>query len=311
MKHVFTIILLSALCGMASAQDVYTRFYEAVHEGDSAGMASAMSEIRASGDQSAKRYIAEYNYYVNNAFLFSGMTTTVEYPAGDDRVVGEVYELNDSTGAVAGYMYFIEDWDRDIADSGIAVISKGLSLYPDRLDMHFGKIHFLRQLRRWQPFADAIHATLDYAEKHRKTLVYPDSKAPIDTILVEGILDYESALFEAVQESPDSVAFESRLGLLRGIAEHMLRLYPKDVYSMNVMAISYNLAGDRENALKWLLKAEKAAPTDAIVLSNIADTYHSLGDYKNERKYLKKMIQYGDRETVERARQYLEELNQQ
>ena len=310
MKRIFIIALLSAMCGFATAQGVYDRFYEAVNEGDSAGMAAAISEIRASGDQSAERYVAEYNFYVNNALLFSGMTSSTVYPDENEHVVGDIMTLTDSTGEVAGYMYFIENWDEAIADSGIAVINKGIALYPDRLDMHYGKIHLLRKLRWWNAYADAIHATLDYAEKHRKTMVFPNGGAPIDTILVEGILDYERNLFEAIQNSPDSATFVSRIEMLRGIAEHMLHLFPTDVYSMNIMAVTYQLVEDRQNSLKWLLSAEKVAPKDAIVLSNIADTYHILGDYKNERKYLEKIIKYDDGEYAERAKDYLKELDE-
>lgn len=309
MKRFFFIILFSAMCGFATAQSVYDRFYEAVQGSDSAGMAEAINEIRASGDQSAERYIAEYNFYVNNALLFSGMTSSTIYPDENEHVVGDIMTLTDSTGEVAGYMYFIENWDEAIADSGIAIITKGISLYPDRLDMRYGKIHLLRQLHWWNAYADAIHATLDYAEKHRKTMIFADGDTPIDTILIEGILNYESSLFEAIQDSPDSLTFVTRLELLRGIAEHMLKIYPKDVYSMNIMAVTYQLVEDRENSLKWLLKAEKVDPKDVIVLSNIADTYHILGDYKNERKYLEKMIKYGDEETVEKAQRYLKELD--
>ena len=308
MKRFFIIALLSALCGFASAQSVYDRFYEAVQEGDSAAMATAIGEIRASGDQSAERYIAEYNFYVNNALVFSGAVTTAEYPDEHVHVVGDIMTLSDSTGADAGYMYFVEEWDEEVANKAVEVIDKGLKLHPDRLDMHFGKIHLMRKLRWWNAYADAIHATLTYAEKHRKTLVFPDGGAPIDTILIEGILDYERDLFGAIQDSPDSLTFVTRLGLLRGIAEHMLKLYPKDVYSLNIMAVTYQVEGDLENTLKWLLKAEKVDPKDVVVLSNIADTYHNLGDTKNERKYLEKVVKYDDGEYAERAKKYLKEL---
>lgn len=309
MKRFFIIAFLCAVCSLATAQSVYDRFYEALQEGDSVGMASTINEIRASGDQSAERYIAEYNYYVSNSLVYSGMMTTKEYPDEYVHVVGDIYTMTDSTGAEAGYMYFVEEWDDEVANTAIEVINKGLELYPDRLDMHFGKIHLLRKVRWWNAYADAIHATLNYAEKHRKTMVFPDGGAPIDTILIEGILDYESDLFEAIQESPDSLAFATRVELLRGIAEHMLKIYPKDVYSMNIMAVTYQLVNDRQNSLKWLLKAEEVAPKDAIVLTNLADTYHNLGDYKNERKYLEKMIKYGDEETVQKAKEYLKELD--
>ena len=45
MKRVIIIALLSVMCGFATAQNAYSRFYDAVQEGDSAGMANAIGEI--------------------------------------------------------------------------------------------------------------------------------------------------------------------------------------------------------------------------------------------------------------------------
>lgn len=311
MKRAFITGLLVAMCGIAAAQDVYSRFYDALKASDSTALANTIGEIRASGDQSADRYVAEYNYYISRAQRYSGMMTTKEYPDENVHVVGNVYTLNDSLGNEAGYMYFVEDWDEAVADTGLAVIDTGIAHYPHRLDMRFGKLHMLRTLWRWDAYAAEIHATLDYAAKNKKMMEFPDTDTPIDTILIESILDYERDLFEAVQYAPDSITFAKRLDLLRGIAEHMLSIYPKDMYSLNIMAVTRQLVGDHEGALKWFLKAEKAAPKDAVVLSNIADTYHLLGDYKKESKYLQKVVKYDNGEYAERAKQNLEELNNQ
>ena len=296
----------------ATAQDVYSRFYEALQGGDSAATATLMGEIRATGGQGAERYVAEYNYYIHRAMRYSGMMTSTVYPSedGDELVDGEVYTLTDSTGAEAGYMYFATWWDYTLADSALATIDQGIALHRDRLDMRYGKTHLLRMLRRWDDFAACVHATLDRTAQNRCGWVFPDvDEVPMDTVIIKGVLDYERSLFEALQNSPDSATAMHRNALLRGIAGHMLRLYPKDVYSLNFMAVTYQIEGDRQNALKWLLQAEKASPKDALVLTNIADTYHNLGNTKKERKYLKKIIALGDEEFSERARQYLDELD--
>ena len=206
-------------------------------------MAEVIGEIRASGDQSAERYIAEYNFYVNNALLFSGMTSSTVYPDENEHVVGDIMTLTDSTGEVAGYMYFIENWDEDIADSGITIINKGISLYPDRLDMRYGKIHLLRKLHWWNAYADAIHATLDYAEKHRKTMIFANGDTPIDTILIEGILNYEGSLFEAIQDSPDSLTFQ--LGSLSPIPNRHLKDVKELLQLMGPVVVEDNFIGTR------------------------------------------------------------------
>lgn len=309
MKRLILFALLLSICRLASGQDVYSRFYDALEGKDSAALEETIREIRATGGQSAERYIAEYNYYVNTSLAYSGMVTTTEYPDSNVQVMGNVFTLQDSTGNPAGYMYFANNWDSARVDSALRVISRGIALYPDRLDMRYGKIHYLRQLGRWQPFADEIHATIDRSAQTGGHWIFPDNDESPDSILIYGVLDYQRSLFEALQDETDSLAKLSHIMLLRGIAEHMLQRYPKDIFNMNIMAISYQVLEDHKNALKWFKKAEKNNPKDIIVLSNLADTYHILGKTRKERKYLKKIIKYGDAEAIWHAQNNLKELN--
>ena len=261
---------LLAFALTTTAQNVYDHFYDAPNKGDNAEIDATIKESRSTDSQSPDRYIAEYNYYVNNALLYSGIVTTTEYPDADVHIKDGIYTLSDSTGNTAGYMYHAENWDDIIADSAITVITNGINAYPDRPDMHFGKIHFLRRLQRWNVYAVAIHSTLAYVSEHRKTIVFPGH----DTPLIKGILEHERTLLEVIQDSPDSIVFATRIDLLRGIAKHMMRIYPNDIYSMNTMTVSYNLSKYYNNSLKWLLNAEEISPKNITVLCNIADTYH-------------------------------------
>lgn len=305
---IITIMSFTALLFIScSTKALYKDFYKSTD--DKEAMAKSLERIRHSGDQSADRYIAEYNYYVNTALIHSGLTTSKQYPSPNEKVEGEIYTLTDSTGTVAGYMYVTQIWDTLKADSALAVIDQGIALYPDRLDMRYGKIHFCGELGRWQAFADAIHATLDHSVAIGKRWIFPDTDDPVDTILIGGMLDYESRLFDATANARDSVTATTNLALFKGVVEHMLQLYPDNLYNLNFMAVSHQLTGNHAEALTWLLKAEKADPGDGVVLSNIADTYHILGDTANERRYLQKMIEVGDAELQARARHYLDELD--
>ena len=308
MRFLITFTLFLAFSVFAVAQDVYSRFYDALQDKDSAAIEESIKEIRSSGGQSAERIVAEYNYYVNKALIYSGVVTSSELPDNGNPTT-DILTIMDSNGNPAGYMYFAQQWDSTCVDSGLAVINRGIVLYPDRLDLRFGKIHFLRQLFRWNDYAQEIHATIDRSAVNNSRWIFPDNDEPGDTILIYGVLDYERSLFEHTWDQPlNDTNTMNNLMLLRGIAEHMLQRYPKDVYSMNMMAVTYQLVEDRQNALEWLKKAEKVNPKDIIVLQNIADTYHELGNTRKERKYLKKIIKYGSPEDIERAKQYLEEL---
>ncbi len=307
MKKLFSTLWMMSLIMLAAAQDPYEQFYDALHKGDTTAMKASMLKIRNMNEQTAERYVAEYNYYYNLSKTQSGVVTSVDPPSEADGVQGEVYTLTDSTGAVYGYMYYAQRWDFARVDSALDVISRGIALFPDRLDMWYGKIHLLQELCRWNVFADEIHALLDRTTQNKLQWQWPNNNAPMEEVVTDGIFDYEKELFMAAVNDENADKMQQKILLLRGIAEDLYHHFPKFVQNINVIAATYQVLEDRSAALTWLLKAEKVAPHDGVVLSNIADTYYMLGDSKNERKYLKKVIKYGTPEEKERAKSFLKE----
>ena len=76
------VVLYAFSFKIVEAQNVYDNFYKALHEKDSATVEQILSEIRYSNDQSAERYIAEYNYWVNKAHVSEGPILSTELPEG-------------------------------------------------------------------------------------------------------------------------------------------------------------------------------------------------------------------------------------
>jgi tetratricopeptide (TPR) repeat protein len=308
--NTITKISLTALMlwGVAFGQTIYDQFNKAIQNDDTAQMTTLIRQIQASDDVSPERYIAEFNYYFHISDRSEGpINMSVELP--DDEGVTTWYTLKDSTGAVSGYIYGIERYDRPTADSGLTAINKGIERYPDRLDMRFGKIHVLGKLKDWQGYTDEILQVIERTKVNNKQWVFPNNTEPADTILIYSILEYEKDLFDQCKLKEESKMQDAvLLGYMRDIATHMLELYPKDIFSMNIMAVTYNAAGNLNNALIWLKKAEQIAPKDVIVLSNLADTYHNMGDYANEKKCLKKILKYGDEDAKAYAKYYLKQL---
>lgn len=288
------VVLYAFSFKVVEAQNVYDNFYKALHEKDSATVEQILSEIRYSNDQSAERYIAEYNYWVNKAHVSEGPILSTELPEGVD--VSGVFTLTDSMGNIAGYMYGVEYYDSLLTDSALLIISEGIQRHPNRLDMRFGKIYLLGQSGRWQSYTDEILSTLEHSAKNNNAWKYPNVTESMDTILIYSILDYEKALYSALSKSDTlTVQDTMKIHYMRSIAQRMLRLYPHDVFSLNIMAVTYHVMGQEDSALVWLLRAEKVNPRDALVLLNIADTYNRLGDRKKEKIYLKKATKYGDK----------------
>jgi Flp pilus assembly protein TadD len=103
-------------------------------------------------------------------------------------------------------------------------------------------------------------------------------------------------------------AGDSQLNNMKAIAEAVLKYYPDHVENLSNLAITYLIQKDYTNALTPLLKAEKIAPTDYIVLNNIAYCYDTKGDKANAIKYYELTEKYGDERAKQSAKKKLAEL---
>lgn len=299
-------LALLLLWGVAYGQDdVYESFYEALENEYLPQMVSSIRQIQASGDKSPERYIAEFNYFFYISDKSEGpVHLSTELPEDEDVISS--FELRDSTGNVSGYIYGVSRYDSALSDSGIAIISQGIELYPYRLDMRLGKIYALGKYKRWEDFYNEIMSMLDYTEKHHDSWQYPDEDEPMGHIIINSVLGYEKKLFEQYEKKKDAnVNDVVILGYIRDIATKTLKVYPESFYFMNIMAVSFNIEKDYSNALKWLKKAEAINPKDVIVLLNIADTYYNLGDRAHDRKYLKKVLKLDDEDARDYAKRML------
>ena len=303
LKLALTMLLL---CGVAYGQDdVYESFYEALENEYLPQMVSSIRQIQASGDKSPERYIAEFNYYFYISDKSEGpVHLSTELPEDEDVISS--FELRDSTGNVSGYIYGVSRYDSALSDSGIAIISQGIELYPYRLDMRMGKIYALGKYKRWDAFYNEIVSMLDYTKTYHDIWEYPDEDEPIDNIIMNGVLDYEKVFLEQYELKKKSETEAAViLGYTRDIAARMIEIYPGKIYFVNIMAVTYNMEGDYGSALKWLKKAEAINPNDVIVLLNIADTYYNLGDRAHDRKYLKKVLKLDDEDARDYAKRML------
>ncbi|HEX6333516.1 MAG TPA: tetratricopeptide repeat protein, partial [Flavisolibacter sp.] len=98
------------------------------------------------------------------------------------------------------------------------------------------------------------------------------------------------------------------LPLMRQISEGVVKYYPDHVESLSNIALTYLVTGNYDKALAYLLKAEKVAPKDVIVLNNIAEAYKRKGDKAHAKAYYEKIIKYGDDADKEDARERMNGL---
>jgi tetratricopeptide (TPR) repeat protein len=95
---------------------------------------------------------------------------------------------------------------------------------------------------------------------------------------------------------------------MRQISEVVIKNYPDHAESLSNIALTYLITGEYDKALPFLLRAEKVAPKDVVVLNNIAEAYKRKGNKANAKTYYEKVIKYGNKDEVEDARQKMKGL---
>ncbi|MCU0240215.1 MAG: hypothetical protein MUC29_12305 [Pyrinomonadaceae bacterium] len=183
-------------------------------------------------------------------------------------------------------------------------INKGIEKFPNRLDMRFGKTYLLGENQDYKAFTDEIVKTIDYSNVNKNQWLWMENKAVENPqkFMLDSIQDYVVQLFDAGDEYANNIKI---------VAETVLKHYPNSVENLSNLAIYHLIKDEFDKALVPLLKAEKLAPQDVIVLNNIAMCYRGLKDKPNTVKYLNLIIKYGNEDQKADAREKIKELNSQ
>jgi tetratricopeptide (TPR) repeat protein len=280
---------------IASAQDHKKGYEELLGQRDSTKIIPYLQKWEKATPNSPDVYIAQFNYY------FSKSKKTIAVLSRGEPKPGS-FVLNDSTGNTAGYMSDSTIYDPVFVARALTSIDKGITRNPLRLDMRFGKIYVLGQTGDYKTFTSELINTLHYSNKIKNNWKWADNKPledPKKTIL-GAMQDYIVTLYETNDDA--------LLDNMRSIAETVLQYYPDDVPSLSNIAITHTLQGNHTKALETLLKAEKIAPEDYIILNNIANIYRTQNDKPNAIRYYELVFKYGNDDAKEVATAELKKL---
>ncbi len=280
----------------ASAQDFNKQFLSLTEKNDSSGVVKLLARWEQSKPKDPELFIAYFNYYV-------GRSTKEVISIGGAQKGNESLALeNAKTGEQAGFINSEIAYNEKLVNQGLAYLDKGLALYPNRLDMRFGKIYMLGKIEDYKAFTNQVKDAIDYnAQIHSKWL-WKEGK-PLD--------DAENYFLTSVQDYVTTIynSGDGQLPLMREISENVLKYYPRHIESLSNVAVSYMVAGDLNKGLEYLLKAETINPKDVVVLNNIAEAYHRKKDKPNALLYYQKMIKAGTKEDIEFAREQIKKLD--
>lgn len=291
----FIAVFLSIVC---FGQDFDADFQTYFAANDSAQVLKTLLAWEKANPEDPELYTSYFNYYFNKS-RNEMLVLTTEQPEG------EGFELKDSANHTAGYIGSQTNYDQSDFQKGIEKINKGIELFPDRLDMRFGKIYALGQRKEWDAFTAEIIRTVEYSHvnHNRWTWTHNEKQKNGEDFFLSSLQDYQLQLYDT---GDDSLLMD-----MQEIAIEVLKYYPDHIESLSNLAVTYLIQGEYDKAIEPLLKAEKLDPRDCIVLANIAQAYKLKGDKKRSTEYYEKVIQYGDEESKEFAGKQIRELNKQ
>jgi len=295
MKKTLSILVFSILANFCFGQDYRAQFDQLFQEGDTTKQIELLKKWESEDPTNPELFTSYFNYYfLKSRQEFVTMST--------NQPKGESLQLQDSTGRVAGFLGSEIVYNPEILQKGIDKIDQGIQMYPNRLDMRFGKIYALGQAEDWDDFTNEIIKAIQYSKKNNNewTWTFNEKKENGKEFFLSSIQDYQLNLFETENDG--------LLKNMRTIAEEILKIYPDHIESLSNISITYLLTGEYDKGIEVLLKAEKIDPNDGIVLSNIAHGYKLKGDIENSIKYYEKMLKLDDPRAVDFAKQQIETL---
>jgi len=289
----FFIVLALPLIGLS--QDFRQQFRDALTADDSLKQESVLKQWMKKSPNDPELYVSRFNYHVNRSRTETLSITT-------DQRSEEALELQDSTGATAGFMGSIVSYNPDEVKKALDVIEQGIAKHPKRLDMRFGKLFLLKEDQQYEKMTDELINTIDYA-KTKHDWLWKDGKPAPDgeRFFLGNVQAYIGYIYETGNDD--------LLPLMRRISEAVVKYYPDNVESLSNIAITHLLKNEYDLAIPYLLRAEKADPTDTIVLNNLAETYKRSGKNAEAKSYYQKMIKHGNDEDKAYAKEMIDKLD--
>ncbi len=296
-KTLFIVVVLVLSTAMTFGQNFQERYRTLVTEKDTAGQIKLLKEWRSADPKDPELFIAVFNYYINKSR--DEVITIGKQPTSDNTIRLTQKENDEKT---VGYMGTTSQYNAGLVRQGITNISEGITLYPTRLDMRFGKIYMLGEMGEFTTFTSQVIESIEYGNKIKNAWLWKEGKPLEDAeaFFLSSIHDYMLTIYNTNNDS--------LLPLMRQIAEAVLKYHPNHVVTLTDAAITCIVANDYDQALKYLLKAESVDPKDMVVLNDIAVVYKRQNDKVNAKLYFEKIVKGGTEENIANAKQQLKEL---
>jgi tetratricopeptide (TPR) repeat protein len=292
LSAILSLLSLGNFCFSQNHQQDFNYYYD---KNDTLKQREILTKWENENPTDPELFTSYFNYYFSKAKQETIILT-------QDLPEGQSFKFADSLGNTAGFFGSKINYDASCLQKGFEKIDEGIKLYPDRLDMRFGKIYVLGQIKNWKDFTNEIVKAVKYSEQNNNQWKWTNNEMQKDgkSFFLSSIQDYQVQLF--------NTGNDSLLPYMQKIASEILAIYPDHIESLSNLSVTYLLTGEYVKGIDILLKAEKLNPKDAIVLGNIAQGYKLKGDKNKAIEYYKKTMKYGDKETKKYAKEQIKKL---
>jgi tetratricopeptide (TPR) repeat protein len=294
MKKIALLICLSNFMLLA-AQNFQDDFRKHFQAGDTLQQSKTLTSWQKAKPNDPELYTSFYNYYFRKAKT-EMLSLTNDAPQGESLVLKD--SLDQTAGFIGSDIVYNE---RDLKNA-FSKIDQGIALFPDRLDMRFGKIYGLGLISEWEPFTSEIIKAIDRSAVNGNEWTWTNNTTRDGgkDFFLSSLQNYQLQLYETERDD--------LLKNMQQIALAVLKHYPDNVESLSNLSVTYFLVGEYDKGLEPLFKAEKLDPKDYVVLSNIANGYKLKGNKAKAIEYYEKAALYGDESVKKFATEKIIEL---
>lgn len=295
MKKTFLFFSLLILTIAFGQDNNFKKFKEFYKNGDTIAVEKLLKDWEK--NPNAEFFVSSVNYYFNKS-------RKEVVSLDQDLPKTEGFGIKDDNGKTVAYLSSKNNYDANLLQKTFKYFDEGISKFPNRLDIRFGKIYILGQLEDYENFSNEIVKTIQYSSQNNNQWLWSED-ANYDGGEKEFLLsiqDYNNQIYDTNNDS--------LLKYMKQINEEVLKYYPNHVESLSNLAIVSLISKNYDEALFYLLKAEKLAPEDYIVLNNLAFAYKLKNDKTNAIKYYQLVKKFGDDRAKSQAENELKKLQQ-
>lgn len=294
MKKFLSAFSLFLFC-FAFCQNYYQNFLELEKNNDSIKIKKLLTDWEKNKPNDPELYVAAVNFYYSQS-------KNEVLSLSKNQQSSDALAIKNDKGQVEAFLGADASFNDHFIKKTMRYFDLAIAKFPDRLDVRFGKIYILGQIKDYQNFTSELLKTINHSNEIKNQWLWAENQkyqGGEDTFL-GNIQEYINNLFDA---NDDALLLN-----MRQVSEEVMKFYPNRVEFPTNIGVTYLIENNPNKALEYFLVAEKIDNKDYIVLNNIARCYEINEDKNNAVKYYELALKYCEQDAKKEIEHRLEQL---